>query len=443
MPPPLGTQCSAPGRSTAVSATARRYPVPAAVKQGRLPCLQLGLGSPGSIGSNQGTPDPVKARGRIDAVLIAAGRLVTGDEVVTNGWIETAGAEISALGAGTPPRQPDVALPGVWVVPGFVDMHTHGGGGASVTQADAAAVHTFVDAHLRHGTTTTLASLVSADYDSLEADVRLLAELTTQGVIAGVHLEGPWLSPGRCGAHDPTVLQRPTPEAINLLVDAGKGTVRMVTLAPELQHGLEAIRLLTARGVIAAIGHTDATYEVTRAAIDSGATVATHLFNGMAPFHHRHPGPAPALLEDNRVTVELIYDGIHLHPAAARLAYAAAGSDRVALITDAMAAAAAGDGAYRLGDREVRVQHGVARLVDGGAIAGSTLTMDRAFRWAVLQCGISILDAVHAASVNPARVLGLKHVGTLRSGMQADLVVLTKELQVRAVMARGSWVVQP
>jgi N-acetylglucosamine-6-phosphate deacetylase len=379
-------------------------------------------------------------------VLIASARLVTGDEVVVNGWIDTAGTEISAVGAGAPLRQPDVTFPGAWVVPGFVDMHSHGGGGASVMRSNSAAVRTFADAHLRHGTTTILASLVSDDYDALEADVRLLADLTTEGVIAGVHLEGPWLSPKRCGAHDPAVLQDPTPEAVHRLLDAGAGSVRMVTLAPERQHGLEAIRLLTAQQVVAAIGHTDATYELTRAAIDSGATVATHLFNGMAPFHHRHPGPVPALLEDDRVTVELICDGVHLHPATARLAYEATGSDRVALITDAIAAAAADDGAaatYRLGDREVHVEHGVPRLLVGGAIAGSTLTMDGAFRWAVRECGVSVLDAVRAASVNPARVLGLRQVGVLRAGMQANLVVLTEELRVRAVMARGSWAVEP
>jgi N-acetylglucosamine-6-phosphate deacetylase len=384
-----------------------------------------------------------QTRARQLAVLIAEGRLATGDKVVDNGWLETDGTEISAVGAGAPPHEPDLTLGGAWVVPGFVDLHSHGGGGASVSGAEPSDVRTFADTHLQRGTTSTLASLVSADYDALEADVRTLAALTREGVIAGSHLEGPWLSPARCGAHDPSVLREPTPDAVSRLLDAGGGTVRMVTLASELAHGIEAVQTIASRGVIAAIGHTDATYEVTKAAVDAGATVATHVFNGMAPFHQRHPGPAVALLEDDRVTVELICDGIHLHAAAVRLAHAVAGAGRVALITDAMAAAAAGDGDYRLGDREVRVEQGVPRLVAGGAIAGSTLTMDRAFRWAVAEGGFSMLDAVRATSMNPARLLGLKRLGALRTGLQADLVVLTNALEVRGVMTRGTWAVSP
>ena len=192
-------------------------------------------------------------------VLIAEGRLVTGDTVIDNGWLETAGAEISAVGAGTPPGEPDIRLGGAWVVPGFVDLHSHGGGGASVPGADRGAVRTFAATHRRHGTTSTLASLVSADYDALEADIRTLAGATRDGLIAGIHLEGPWLSPARCGAHDQTTLREPTPDAVRRLLDAGDGAVRMVTLAPELPYGIEAVQVLATSGVVAAIGHTDAT----------------------------------------------------------------------------------------------------------------------------------------------------------------------------------------
>jgi N-acetylglucosamine-6-phosphate deacetylase len=376
-------------------------------------------------------------------VLIADARLVTGDEIVHHAWLETTGSEISAVGSGPPPRDPDVRLAGGWLIPGFVDMHTHGGGGASVVRAEPTAVQTFVDIHRRHGTTSTVASLVSAQYDALETDVRVLTELTGQGVIVGIHLEGPWISSARRGAHNPSALREPAPEAVSRLLETGAGAIRMVTVAPELENGIAAVNTIVTSGAVAAIGHTDATYEVTRAAIDAGATVATHLFNAMAPVQQRHPGPAIALLEDDRVTVELICDGVHLHSAMVRLAHAAAGGNRIALITDAMAAAGAGDGDYRLGDLDVRVKHGVARLVEGGAIAGSTLTMDRAFRWAVTEGGISMLDAVRAASVNPARLLGLTRVGALHAGWQADLVVLTDELAVRGVMARGVWVISP
>lgn len=376
-------------------------------------------------------------------MLIADARVVTGEEVLGRGWLETSGSDIVALGAGQPPRQPDHSAGGSWLVPGFVDMHTHGGGGASVVGADPHAVRTFVEAHRRHGTTSVVASLVTDFYDALESDVRTLAGLTADGLLAGIHLEGPWISSVRKGAHNPDALREPTPEAVAGMLEAGAGAVRMVTIAPELPRGIEAISAVVSSGAVAAVGHTDASYEVTRAAIDAGATVATHLFNAMAPITHRQPGPIVALLGDERVTVELVCDGVHLHPATVRLAYVAAGGDRVALVTDAMAAAAGPDGDYRLGELGVRVEHGVARLVDGGALAGSTLTMDRALRFAVTRAGFSVLDAVRASSVNPARILGLSAAGRLAVGCRADLVLLTEAFDLRGVMAAGQWVVGP
>ena len=173
------------------------------------------------------------------------------------------------------------------------------------------------------------------------------------------------------------------------LLEAARGTARMVTLAPELPGGLESVRLLTEHGVAAAVGHTDSGYDATREAVDAGARVATHLFNAMPPLGHRAPGPVTALLEDERVTVELINDGTHLHPAVLELAFRSVGADRVAFITDAMGAAGMGDGTYPLGPMEVRVLDGVARLVEGGSIAGSTLTLDRAYRRAVTVDGLS------------------------------------------------------
>jgi N-acetylglucosamine-6-phosphate deacetylase len=214
----------------------------------------------------------------------------------------------------------------------------------------------------------------------------------------------------------------------------------MVTLAAELPYADDAVRRIVGAGARAAVGHTDATYAQSREAIEAGATVATHLFNAMRPLHHREPGPVPALLEDERVTVELICDGVHLHPAVVRLAIEAAGPDRVTLVTDAMAATGAGDGDYVLGELAVRVEDGVARLVEGGAIAGSTLTMDRAFQFVVREAGVAIEDAVRMASANPAALLGVgDRVGSLAVGHDADLVVLDEEFALQAVMAKGSW----
>jgi N-acetylglucosamine-6-phosphate deacetylase len=223
----------------------------------------------------------------------------------------------------------------------------------------------------------------------------------------------------------------------------------MVTVAPELEGAQDAIGRIVAGGAVAAVGHTDATYEQTRAAIRAGARMATHLFNAMRPVHHREPGPVLALLEDPAVTVELVGDGVHLHPALARHVWAAAGTDRVALVTDAMAAAGMPDGSYRLGALPVEVAGGVARLAGTDTIAGSTATMDQLFRFAVRHSGLNrdaaLVAAVRQTSVNPARAVGLHELGLvgggLAEGAAADLVVLDEALTVTAVMRKGVWAV--
>ncbi|WP_166347027.1 N-acetylglucosamine-6-phosphate deacetylase [Phytoactinopolyspora limicola] len=372
--------------------------------------------------------------------LIVGSRVATPDGVVDGGWIRVDGTRIAAIGSGPPPHPADRVVDG-WIVPGFVDIHSHGGGGATVVGADADQVRIFADTHRRHGTTTLMASLVTGQPDQLERDVRGLVELVDDGLVAGIHLEGPWISPSRRGAHDPDALAAPEPAVVQRMLSAGAGRVRMVTLAPELDGGLDAVRSVVDAGAIAAVGHTDGSYAVIHQAIDAGATVATHLFNAMTPVHHREPGPIIALLEDERVTVELILDGAHLHAAVAAHVLRSAGAGRVALVTDAMAATGVGDGDYVLGGLAVRVTDGVARLVDGGSIAGSTLTMDAAFRFAVTQAGFSVDEAVLATATNPARLLGLaERRGALAEGYDADLVILDEDFAVRGVMSRGSWV---
>ncbi|MCD4533317.1 N-acetylglucosamine-6-phosphate deacetylase [Nocardioides sp. cx-169] len=372
-------------------------------------------------------------------MLISAGRVVTPARVFAPGWVLVEGDRIADVGSGVPSGSADVHLPDATLVPGFVDGHAHGGGGASYdtgSRVDAAAV---TAAHLRHGTTTMMASLVTATPDRLLSSVAELAAAADEGVVAGIHLEGPWLSPRRAGAHDPALLTDPDPSLLDALLDAGRGHVRMVTLAPELPGGLDAIRRLTAAGVVSAIGHTEATYDVARAALDAGASVGTHLFNAMRPLHHREPGPIAALLEHPDAYVELIADGVHVHPAALRLA-AEAKPHLFVLVTDAMAAAAAADGDYRLGRMTVTVRDGVARLAEGGAIAGSTLTMAAAVQYAVQVAGLPIADVVRAATSTPAALLHLDRVGALRPGYRADLVVLDQDLAVQRVLHCGRWV---
>ncbi|WP_230396553.1 N-acetylglucosamine-6-phosphate deacetylase [Streptomyces blattellae] len=337
-----------------------------------------------------------------------------------------------------------VDVTGHWLVPGFVDIHNHGGGGASFTSGTANDVVTGIRTHRLHGTTTLVASTVTGDMDLLVRQAGLLSELAEQGDIAGIHFEGPFISPCRKGAHSEALLRDPDPAEVRKLIDAARGKAKMVTLATELPGGIDSVRLLTEHGVIAAIGHTDATYEQTVEAIEAGATVATHLFNAMPTLGHRAPGPIAALLEDDRVTIELINDGTHLHPASLQLAFHHAGADRVAFITDAMDAAGFGDGRYLLGPLEVEVSDGVARLVEGGSIAGSTLTLDRAFKRAVTLDRLPVEATVTALSANPAKLLGMyDEVGSLEPGKYADLVLLDTDFNLKGVMHRGEWVVDP
>ncbi|MFL6079180.1 MAG: N-acetylglucosamine-6-phosphate deacetylase [Ornithinibacter sp.] len=370
-------------------------------------------------------------------VLLSADRVVLPSGSAEPGWVEIDGDRVTGAGGGHPPAPAGRHLPGT-LVPGFVDAHAHGGGAAAFTSGDPAEAATVLATHRAHGTTTMVASLVTDTTERLEVSVRALAPLVRAGELAGIHLEGPWLSGDHCGAHDPALLRAPDPAEVARLVDAGEGAVRMVTLAPELDGGLDAVALLAERGVIAALGHSDATYAVAQQALDAGACVATHLFNAMRPIHHREPGPVLALVEDPRAFVELIADGIHLHPAVLRWA-ATTAPHRFILVTDAMGAAGAADGDYVLGPAAVEVRDGVARLASNGAIAGSTLTMDQAVRYAVQTAGLPLDAVVYAATATPARLLGLGDVGVIEPGRRADLVHLDDDLRVVAVMRAGAW----
>ncbi|MEV5913665.1 N-acetylglucosamine-6-phosphate deacetylase [Streptomyces chartreusis] len=396
------------------------------------------LGARGT--ARQATERPHPATDKAPLVLSGA-NVVMPTGTLEQGRLIVDGTRIAGA---APENAHHIDVTGHWLLPGFVDIHNHGGGGASFTSGTPEDVLKGIHTHRLHGTTTLVASTVTGDMDFLARRAGLLAELAEQGDIAGIHFEGPFISPCRKGAHSEELLRDPDPADVRRLVDAARGHAAMVTLATELPGGIDSVRLLAERGVIAAIGHTDASYEQTVEAIEAGATVATHLFNAMPPLGHREPGPIAALLEDERITVELINDGTHLHPASLQLAFHHAGADRVAFITDAMDAAGFGDGRYMLGPLEVEVADGVARLVEGGSIAGSTLTLDRAFKRAVTVDRLPVEHAVAALSSNPAKLLGrYDRIGSLEPGKDADLVVLDSAFDLKGVMRRGEWVVEP
>lgn len=356
--------------------------------------------------------------------------MLTPDGII-DGGVRILDGRVAAVGADLVDGE---SLRGALVVPGFVDIHVHGGGGHDMS-ASAAEMAAAVRFHRGHGTTTSLVSLVTAPVDALCAQLNWAADLADAGEIAGAHLEGPFLSAVRCGAQNPDHLLEPDLAAFARLVEAARGHLRVITVAPELPGALELIDAAVQAGVVAAVGHTDASYEQATAAFERGATLATHLFNGMRPIHHREPGPVLASL-DAGVACETINDGIHLHPAVLREVLAR-GGDRLVLITDAIDAAGAGDGEYVLGGQQVRVRDGVARLANG-SLAGSSLTMDNAFARAVAN-GVDVQQASAAASANPARVIGLADRGRIEVGARADLLVLGDDHAVQRVMCAGEW----
>lgn len=326
---------------------------------------------------------------------------------------------------------------GYILTPGLIDIHNHGGAGSSYGDSPEA-IRTARRLHLEHGITRQLLSLVTASPEVLISQIHLAAaEIRRDPTILGIHLEGPFLARDYCGAHDPALLRDPDPDLVERLLDAADGTVREVTMAPERAHFAESAQILRDAGVVVAVGHTAATFEQTQAAIDAGATLLTHAFNGMPGVHHRAPGPVFAFVEDPGSWLEVINDGAHVRPEVIRMLCGLA-PGRVALVSDAMAATGVGDGRYRLGDLDVEVEAGVARLTEGKAIAGSTITLDVGIARAVQDVGLSPLAAIEAATAVPAQILGVAdRFGRLEPGYVADAVLFDQDWQVRSVWIDG------
>ncbi|MDY0910562.1 N-acetylglucosamine-6-phosphate deacetylase [Microbacterium sp. CFBP9034] len=372
------------------------------------------------------------------STLVHSVRLVDDGRVTPDAWVLFQGGRVSATGVGADRPAADEIVDGEsgCLAPGFIDIHGHGGAGASYDDGPGA-IRAARALHRAHGTTRAVVSLVTASLDELVSRTAMVADLVAEDpTILGSHLEGPFLDPGHKGAHTEALLRAPDAASVARLLDAGRGTIRQITLAPELPGAGVAIARFVEAGVAVAIGHTAADAATSRRAFDAGATLLTHAFNAMPGIHHRAPGPVIAALRDDRVVLELVADGVHVDLDLIAVVFAAA-TGRVALITDAMAAAGADDGAYDLGGLAVTVHEGVARLDDGGAIAGSTLTQDAALR-RVVKAGVPLAAAVAAVTSTPARAIGRPDLGTLRVGGLADAVLLGADLEVRRVWVAGT-----
>lgn len=378
------------------------------------------------------------------STVIHSARLVSDRDTVADAWVRFEGGRVAERGTGdgwraSVPTEASVTdAAGRTLVPGFIDLHCHGAGGASVEEGEAA-IETALAVHTAHGTTRSVLSLVTASLDVLAGHLETIARVAASDArVLGAHLEGPFLDAEFRGAHDPELLRTADADAVDRLLAAAAGTLRQVTIAPEHDGAAEAIRRFVDAGVAVAVGHTGADFATALAAFEGGASILTHAFNGMRGIHHRAPGPVVAAMHADHVTLEIINDGVHVHPDVVRLAFSGA-PGRVALVTDAMAAAGAADGRYVLGSLEVDVEGGIARLVEGGSIAGSTLTQDVALRRAVVDSGIPLDEAIAALTIAPASAIGrADDLGRLDPGYAADAVLLTDDLAVDAVWGAGA-----
>lgn len=383
-------------------------------------------------------------------VYLLRGKMVLPEGLAQDGLLAWTAGRIIYAGSpeGLPASIRDQAVPvpvpvGGVIVPGFIDIHVHGGYGEDFMDASQEVLDKITSFHSTQGTTAMLATSMTAPKDRLDevlAEVdRYRSKPMPYAQLEGVHLEGPFFSPKWPGAQNPDHIVLPNVSWLAEWEKEYPGLIRQVTLAPEREGALEVIAWLRQQRITVALGHTDATYEEVERAVEAGLHHAVHTYNAMTPLHHRNPGAAGAVLSDPRISAEVIADGIHVHPAAISiLAQLKQSADQLVLITDAMSAAGLEDGEYKIGDLPVIVKEGVARLKDGGALAGSTLTMIRGFRYLVQDVGMSLNAASRAASLTPARLLGIDHrTGSLAAGKQADIVLLNQELGIEGVWVKG------
>ena len=352
-------------------------------------------------------------------MIIQAKSAVIDGALRENTWLEVKNGLISSINFGEASKV-DRVVKGV-LIPGFVDMHCHGGGGFYFSDLDPLEIEQAIDTHYSHGTTTLVASLVTAPLDVLKTQIQRLVSFAEAGKIIGIHLEGPYLARSRCGAHDPSLLRDPKVNELAELLSVGKGYVKMVTIAPELDGAIDSIEYLVSKDVKVAIGHSAADFELTLRGVEAGASIVTHFPNAVSKLDDDGHTLADLAMSDSRLYLEMILDGHHVSEETAKRISTVA-HDRLVMVTDAMCAAGNSDGHYLIGRLPVTVTDSVARLDSNGALAGSTLTMDNAFFNMQSKLGYSIAEAVLATSKRPAQALGLHGLGEIAVGMKADLL---------------------
>jgi len=361
---------------------------------------------------------------------------VIGENLEKSVRVEVDEGKITTIQCDTEPTNGDLVINGV-ALPGFIDTHCHGGNGFFFSNSNIANLESIAEFHLQKGTTTLFASLVTQEASILLEQVGRLGSNIPFLTVAGIHLEGPWLSEKFCGAHDISALRKPDKSEIEELILASNNTIISVTIAPEIEGALEAIKLLISKGIVVALGHTDADAKITRDAIDCGASIITHFYSAMRPISHRVSSLALEALYDKDVFLEFILDGTHIIPEAIQLLLDTARQKLIA-VTDAISAAGSSDGEIQLGNIAVIVKDGVAKIKGSELLAGSTLTMDRAFKFLMQNFSVSYVEAAKFFAGNAAMKYELPEVGSLKPGNLANIVVVNSNHEIEGVFLRGN-----
>lgn len=379
------------------------------------------------------------------AIIIKNGTLITPFEKIEEGFLIIKMGRIAEVGIGQP-RQitqaaEEIDARGLYVLPGFIDLHIHGGGGHDVMEKSFGALNEISKTLAKEGVTSFLPTTVTTSHEKLLAvteSVRKAMERGTEGAeILGVHLEGLYLNPKRAGAQPKEFMRRHSIEEVKQYIYASGGKVKILSLAPEMEGALDLVRFLDREGIVAAIGHSDASYEETLAAAEAGLRHATHTFNAMREFHHREPGALGAVLTLDSITAEVIADGVHVHPASIKILIKCKGYGKVVVISDAIMGMGAPDGEYELGGRRIIVQNGASRFEDGG-IAGSVMSVGKGVKNLIRWLNLQLPQIIQMATFNPARAIGEEgRKGSLEVGKDADIIICDQELNVKMTMVRG------